>query len=258
MLCDITPVILTFNEAANLERALVPLWWARDIVVVDSFSTDGTTTIAECHPNVRLIQRSFDTHTKQWTFAVERTEIETTWILALDADYVLTPDFVEELRSVKDDGVIAAYRASFQYCIDGISLRSSLYPPVPVLFRRGHGHYVQDGHTQRLSVAGRIGMLKAKIRHDDRKPLSDWLLSQDRYMRLEAEHLASQDWSDLAFPDKVRRLPPLAPFLAFAYCYFGKCIFLDGRRGLYYALQRLLAEALLALRLIEIRRDGRK
>lgn len=39
---QITPVILTYNEAPNIERALEQLRWARDIVVVDSFSNDAT------------------------------------------------------------------------------------------------------------------------------------------------------------------------------------------------------------------------
>jgi len=137
MLRDITPVILTFNEAANLERTLAPLHWAREILIVDSLSTDATTTIAARYPNARVVQRQFDTHAKQWKFAVEGTEVKTPWILALDADYVLTPDLVEELRTLKDDGATDAYRASFRYLVDGTPLRGSLYPPVTVLFRRG-------------------------------------------------------------------------------------------------------------------------
>lgn len=42
----------------------------------------------------------------------------------------------------------------------------------------------------------------------------------------------------------MRRVPLVAPFLVFLYCYFGKLIFLDGSYGLYYAAQRMLAESL--------------
>jgi glycosyltransferase involved in cell wall biosynthesis len=252
MLDEITPIVLTYNEEPNLDRTLARLEWARDIVIVDSFSTDRTMAIAARHSAVRVFQRPFDTHAQQWSFAIEQTNIRTAWILALDADYVLSPDLVEELRNLKADGANDAYRASFRYCVEGMPLRGALYPPVTVLFRRCRAHYVQDGHTQRLRVDGPVGRLKAKIDHDDRKPLSHWLLAQDRYMRLEAEHVARTAWSELSLPDKIRRLPPVAPFLAFAYCYFGKRVFLDGRAGLHYALQRLMAEALLALRLVEI------
>ena len=46
MLDQITPLILTYNEAPNIGRTLEQLTWARDIVVVDSFSTDDTVEIA--------------------------------------------------------------------------------------------------------------------------------------------------------------------------------------------------------------------
>ena len=252
MLNQITPVILTYNEEANLERSLARLGWARDIVIVDSLSTDSTMAIAARHAAVRMFRRQFDNLAEQWNFAIEQTGIGTEWVLALDADYVITPDLIEELRNLKDEGAIDGYSAKFRYCVDGTPLRGTIYPSVTVLFRRCRAHFLQDGHTQRVKVAGPVGTLTAKVDHDDRKPLSRWLTSQDLYMRLEAEHITHSDWSALNWPDKIRRAAVLAPFLAFAYSYFGKRVFLDGKAGLYYALQRLTAEALLALRLIEI------
>jgi hypothetical protein len=94
--------------------------------------------------------------------------------------------------------------------------------------------------------------LHAKILHDDRKPLSRWLQAQDRYMQLEANHISRAKLSELGVSDRIRRsLPLLAPLLVLFYSYFFKGACLDGKRGLYYAVQRMLAEALLALRLIE-------
>jgi glycosyltransferase involved in cell wall biosynthesis len=249
---DITPVILTFDEEPNIERTLAQLSWAGDVVIVDSLSTDRTLEIAGSFPGVRIFQRAFDTHAEQWNFAIEKTGIKTRWILALDADYVLTPDFIDELRNLTDVRSNVGYSASFRYCIQGIELRGSLYPPATVLFRRGGAHYVQDGHTQRLKVSGTVEALKAKINLDDRKSLSRWLWAQDRYMRLECEHIAHTPWSKLTTPDKIRRFPLIAPFIVFLVCYLGKGGFLDGKAGLYYAFQRLLAETLLALRLIEV------
>jgi glycosyltransferase involved in cell wall biosynthesis len=250
MLDKITPVLLTYNEEANLKRTLSALAWAEDIVIVDSFSTDRTVDISQRHRAVRIFQRRFDTHAQQWNYATQKTEIESDWILALDADYVLTSDFVKELRELEPGGNIVAYRAGFRYLVAGVPLRGSLYPPVAVLFRRGHGHYLQDGHTQRLDIEGEVGNLTAKIDHDDRKPLAHWLLSQDRYARLEAEKMRYSPSCRLQLRDKIRKFPTLAPFIVFLYCYFGKGLFLDGKFGLYYAFQRLLAEALLALHII--------
>jgi hypothetical protein len=67
MLNEITPLILTYNEAANIGRTLERLAWAREIVVVDSFSDDETVEIASSFANVRVIQRVFDCHRSQWT-----------------------------------------------------------------------------------------------------------------------------------------------------------------------------------------------
>ncbi len=73
-------------------------------------------------------------------------------------------------------------------------------------------------------------------------------------MQLEAEHLLQSNWNILPWTGKLRRGSVLAPLFAFFYSYLVKGGWLDGRPGLYYALQRLLAETLLVLRLIEKRR----
>jgi glycosyltransferase involved in cell wall biosynthesis len=252
LLEQITPVILTFNEQENIGRTLGGLGWARDIVVVDSFSTDDTIGIAKSRPHVRLFQRIFDSHAQQWNYAIRETNIKTEWILALDADYFLANEFVDELAKLTPEVDVASYSSAFTYCIWGKPLRGTLYPPVKVLYRKKKAHYVQDAHTQRVQVNGRTGILRAKILHDDRKPLSRWLQAQDHYMQLEAQHILQARLSELGAADRVRLgFPMLSPFLVFCYCYFGKGVWLDGKAGLYYATQRMLAEALLALRLIE-------
>jgi glycosyltransferase involved in cell wall biosynthesis len=248
---QITPVLLTYNEEENIGRTLERLSWASDIVVVDSYSTDETVAIARSRPQVRLFQRIFDSHAQQWNFAIQDSGIKTEWILALDADYILTDDFIDELTGLRPDADINGCLAAFRYCVWGKPLRGTLYPPVNVLYRKGKARYVQEGHTQRLQIEGRVGKLRSKILHDDRKPLSKWLQAQDCYMQLEAQHIQRSKWSELAAADKVRSFPLFAPFLVFVYCYLGKLLLLDGRHGLYYAIQRMLAESLLALRLIE-------
>jgi glycosyltransferase involved in cell wall biosynthesis len=249
----ITPVVLTFNEEPNIGRTLERLSWARDIVVVDSGSTDATRTIAADWPAVRVFTRPFDAHARQWNFAVHETGIATDWVLALDADYVLTEALVDELRGLSPDSTAAGYRAGFRYCVLGRPLRGTLYPPVTVLFRGEQARYEQDGHTQRVRVDGPVSSLTGRILHDDRKPLSRWLCAQDGYMRLEADLIASKAWGRLSLADRLRRMILIAPFAVFLYVLVVKGVLLDGRPGLYYALQRLLAEALLSLRILERR-----
>src|SRR4051812_32909684 len=92
---EITPVILTFNETANIRRVLEHLTWARRIVVVDSGSTDDTLAIARSFPNVAVFERPFDSHANQWNYALSLSE--TDWCLSLDADYVVSPALASEI-----------------------------------------------------------------------------------------------------------------------------------------------------------------
>src|ERR1051325_9069924 len=178
MLVQITPLLLTFNEAPNVRRTLDKLAWAKEIVIVDSFSTDATVEIAKSYPSVRLFQRKFDQHSAQWNFGV--SECRTDWVLALDADHVLTEDLVAELQAWRPLAEAEAYFARFDYCIFGRTLRGSLYPPRAVLFRRDRCRFEQDGHTQRVRATGSTAWLQSAILHDDRKPMSAWLWAQHR------------------------------------------------------------------------------
>ena len=57
MIDRITPVILTYNEAPNIARTLEKLTWARDVVIVDSLSSDETKQRAQAFPAVRSMFR---------------------------------------------------------------------------------------------------------------------------------------------------------------------------------------------------------
>ncbi|NOY17041.1 MAG: glycosyltransferase family 2 protein [Gammaproteobacteria bacterium] len=251
MLNQITPVILTYNEAPNIGRVLDRLSWAERIVVVDSVSTDETLDILSRYDSVVVHQRKFNSHAEQWNFAIGETGIETDWVLALDADYGLTDEVIKELEGLSLDGAVSGYRAFFLYCVFGKPLRGTLYPPVTVLYRRENAHYIQDGHTQRIVIEGEVEDMLSPILHDDRKPLSSWLQAQDRYMNLEADIISNSAYGELGFNDRVRKFIFIAPALTFFYCLFFKLGVLDGWRGLYYATQRALAELILSLKLIE-------
>jgi glycosyltransferase involved in cell wall biosynthesis len=250
---QITPVILTFNEEANIARTLERLQWARDIVVVDSLSTDATIPILSRYGQVRLFQRPFDSHAQQWNFAIGETNIATKWFLALDADYILTEELVAELAALQPGRNINGYSAAFRYCIGGVPLRGTLYPTVTILCRCGNARYEQDGHTQRVVVTGAVATLQSKVLHDDRKPLSRWLVSQQRYARLEAEHLLAENKASLSLMDRIRRWGWPAPIVVFFYTLIVKGCAFDGWRGWFYVLQRTFAETVLALEVVDRR-----
>jgi glycosyltransferase involved in cell wall biosynthesis len=248
---QITPIILTYNEAPNIGRLLERLTWAPDVVVVDSLSTDETPSITRRFPEVRLFQRTFDTHSKQWNFALHETAIRTEWVLALDADYQVTHELVEELKELCPPDSVAGYTVRFRYCMMGRPLRHCLYPPTVVLYRKNRAHYLQDGHTQKLIVEGPISNLKAFMDHDDRKSFRRWLASQDRYARLEAQKLIASRFSELDWPDRMRKLRIVFPWLIFIHCLFGKGLIFDGIPGVHYAFERMLAECFLSFSLLK-------
>jgi glycosyltransferase involved in cell wall biosynthesis len=248
MLDHITPVLLTYNEEHNIGRSLSRLNWAKDVVVVDSGSTDGTLAVLASFPNVRLFKRSFDSHGNQWRYAVEGTQIATDWILRLDADYQLSDALVAELEALDPNAPVSGYRVSFDYAIFSHSLISSLYPANTVLLRKGRFSVRDKGHTEVWEVNGPVAMLSAAIIHDDWKATEQWLIGQARYMQRELDYLHVGKGGLVRW---LRLRPPLMPIAVFLYCLFGKGLLLNGRAGIFYALQRLVAEAVLSLMVLE-------
>lgn len=250
MLKKVTPVILTYNEAPNINRTLEKLFWATQIIVVDSYSTDETLDILALYPQVKIFQRVFDTHAKQWNYGLQQVTSE--WVLSLDADYTISDELIAEIKALPQAPIVDGYFSKFKYCVFGKPLRGTILPPRQVLFRKDKSVYIDDGHTQLLQVKGKSGMLSSYIYHDDRKSLSRWLWAQDRYLVIEAKKLQQTPVSKLCLGDSIRKQKILAPFVVLFYCLIIKGGILDGWRGWYYAFQRVLAEIILAIRLIEI------
>jgi hypothetical protein len=98
-----------------------------------------------------------------------------------------------------------------------------------------------------------VKALRSTIDHDDRKPLSRWIASQDKYALLEAEKLLAADPASLRVQDRLRHTGWAAVPATLIYTLLVKGTLLDGWRGWFYTMQRVLAEMMLALRLLEKR-----
>jgi glycosyltransferase involved in cell wall biosynthesis len=248
MLENITPLLLTYNEAANIKRTLQHLTWAKHIIVIDSYSTDNTVDIAVSFPQVKLLRRKFDTHTTQWNYGLQQVNSE--WVLSLDADYIVSDKLMAEINKLPEKTPIDGYFVRFKYCIYGKPLRSTILPPRQILFRKDKSIYIDDGHTQLLQLQGTSAMLSGYIFHDDRKAVSRWFSSEIKYSALEAKKLLETPLDQLSFVERVRHTKILAPFLVLIYCLILKGGIFDGWHGWYYAFQRTLAEILLAINLM--------
>ena len=251
MIEDITPLVITYNEAANIARTLDRLTWAQRIVVIDSGSTDETLEIVRSYPQAEVIHRPFDDFASQCNFGI--AQVSTPWVLSLDADYELSDELVTELHGLRpergDRRLSRAIRLSY---LRTAAARHALSAAHRAL-SKGQGVLSKRGPRPPSHVAGKVMPLSGVIFHDDRKPLARWFGAQQRYAREEAEHLLASDRKALGRTDRIRLAAWPAPLAVFMYTLIFKGCLLDGWPGWYYALQRLLFETMLALDIIDRR-----
>lgn len=246
----ISGLILSNNEEVNIGRTLSNLTWLPEIVLLDSGSTDKTLEIAKTFPNVRICHREFDNHHNQWNFGLKECGIQSEWVLALDSDYQFDEKVSAEIQTIVDSNPFEnAFWAKFRYAINGEVIKSGIYTPVQVLFRRKLANYANEGHTQRVKVEGESGWLKNHVIHDDRKPFSRWIHSQVRYSKLEAEKILQSPKSNLSRTNRLRKSTILTPVIVFFYCLIVRKGIFEGKNAILYAFQRLIAESFIQYKL---------
>ena len=91
-------VILTRNEERHIARALASVAGiAREVFVIDSFSTDRTAELARAS-GATVIQHEFINYARQFQWALDNAPFSADWIMRLDADEVIEPDLAERIR----------------------------------------------------------------------------------------------------------------------------------------------------------------
>jgi glycosyltransferase involved in cell wall biosynthesis len=243
---DLTAVVLTKEEEANVGRCLEKLRWLPKVLVLDSGSRDGTERIAKSFPNVEWATRPFDSFAGQCNYALSRLKSE--WVLSMDADYILSDEVIREISDLRPGPEVCSYTARFVYCIDGKPLRGTLYRRGgPVLYRRDKCRYADFGHGHAAQVEGKTATLANIICHDDRKSMDRWTANQREYARREVDFLfgpePKEGWS---VADRLRRLGWLMPIVVPIYTLFVKGVILDGKAGREYVRQRYVAEKFIA------------
>ena len=262
----VSVLLLTFNEAGNLPRCLDALAWCDDIAVVDSGSLDGTLDIAR-ERNVRVLDRPFDNFASQRNFGLAEAGFRHDWVLHLDADEVVTAEFIAKLLALEpQDGIDAYYVPSKLMFQDRWLRHAGMFPVYQVrLGRVGRLKFRQVGHGQQEDLPPeRVGFFDEPYLHYAfSHGLKHWLGKHVDYAAAEAEELINEQrtgslrLNDVFSREKIIRrraakalaayLPLfLRPLMRFVYVYFIRRGFLDGRVGFLYASLLATYEAMIA------------
>jgi glycosyltransferase involved in cell wall biosynthesis len=261
----VSTLILTLNEEANLPACLSALSWCDDIVVVDSGSTDRTVEIAKAH-GARVLHRPFDSFAGQRNWGVENANFVHDWVLHLDADEVATPEFIAALAALEPPDWLDAYQVPSKTMFFGKWLRrAGMWPSYQVRLGRRDGlRFVQVGHGQREDLPDeRVGVFpKPYLHYSFSRGLADWLRRHVRYAADEVEQMRVSRLGSGAEAGRgggvtsrrrklkglVSRMPlVLRPLLKFAYIYIIRGGFLDGKRGLAYAIMHSVYEGMIVV-----------
>src|SRR5262249_53010059 len=136
------------NEAENLPRCLEKLNDFEEVVVIDSASTDNSAQIARDFGATVLDFRWNGQFPKKRNWCLRNHRFRTEWVLFLDADEVVTPKFIDELRRVTADSGYNGYWVTYHNYFMGRLLRhGDKFRKLP-LVRLGRGEFEQiDEHS---------------------------------------------------------------------------------------------------------------
>lgn len=280
----LTLVVLTYDEQRNLPTCLESVaGWIKDLIVLDSGSTDMTKEIAMGY-DATIVDHPFETHAKQWEWALGNLPVSTEWVLCLDADQRVTPDlrdeiirlFTEEEDSLTDlDGFYVKRRQVFR----GRWIRHGGYYPKYMLklFRKDAARTdKQDLMDHHFYITGRAAKLRNDIIEDNHKErdITFWIEKHNRYARLLAEEEFRRVHGGVAWPihptlfgtpDQQAawlkrlwyRLPLYSrPLVYFVYRYFLRLGLLDGKQGfIFHFLQAFWFRLLVDIHLDQLRGD---
>lgn len=273
--------LATFNEEANIAQCLDSVKsFADEIIIVDGHSQDKTVEIAKKYGAKILLRENNHIFHVQKNVANEAATSD--WVLQLDADERITPEMKKEIIGLLDgnyfgyDGWLSPLKSWFNKVSNvfpepkkltkpaaaywlprrnfflGRYLRNAGQYPDPVirLFQRGMAHLpAKDVHEQ-MVVKGVVGWLRSDLDHYATPDFSRYLLRENRYSSLHAEHLKK-------LGVKINLINTLnylffKPLGTFGSLYFRHRGFLDGFPGFVFSLYSGLHHAFSYMKLWEL------
>lgn len=244
----VSATLITYNEQANIEEALVSLDWADEIVVVDSGSTDRTLEICRRFTD-RIFHRDWTGFVDQKNFAVDKARHD--WIFSLDADERPSPELRSEIRALSGRGFgCKGYRIPRAAYFMGRWIRhGDWYPDLQLrLFDRRRARWQGGRVHESVKVAGAPGRLAGEIQHYTYRSLSDYLKRLESYSSLAAADYREKGKTSNGFKMAGN------PIAAFIRAYLLKRGFLDGAPGLMVAAMGAVSVFFKYAKLFELQR----
>lgn len=253
---NVSVVVFTKNESANILECIKSLEGFSQIIVIDSQSHDSTKEIA-MNLGIEIIDFNWNgEYPKKRQWSLENVKYKNDWILFVDADERITEDFVLELKNflARFSENFAAGSIPIDYYFAGKRLKHGQRPRKTALLRIGkvkfpvindltaEGMGELEGHYQPI-IAGKTRKFRKSIKHNDNDPISTWMSRHIGYAKWEAHLLMNPktkievDSSKSGVAAWFHKLP-LRPFAFFIYSFFMKFGFLDGRAGFDYAFAK--------------------
>jgi len=226
----ISVYIIAFNEAEKVRAAIESVLWADEVVLVDSWSTDGTAELAT-QMGAKVVQVEFQGFGDLRNQALAACSNE--WVFSLDADERCTPEAAQEIRQLiqREDALDAYHTPRRNFFMGRWIKHSGWYPNYrqPQLFRKGAMSYdhkpVHEGYL--LHTDKPLGHMQNAIWQFPFKNMAEVMHKANRYSSLGAEKIKHKNismWSALLHAN-----------WAFWKHYLFKLGFLDGWAGFVIA-----------------------
>jgi glycosyltransferase involved in cell wall biosynthesis len=221
----VSAYIITQDEEANIAEVLKQLTSFDEVVLVDSGSRDRTIAIAQGFRNVCIHYRKWSGFSDQKAYALSLCRNE--WVLNLDADERLTPEYLKELRTIITEVEYNALCSRRILYRRGRKPRNFMKDDTLIrLFRKSSGHYAPTKVHEKVSITGKVKQSVAALLHHENLSYAERVSKSNNYSQLRAEEKFSAG----------KKCSLLQLYLVFPWsffqCYIIKgCIF-DGCEGL--------------------------
>lgn len=229
----VSVVIIAKNEEKKISRCLESVKWADDIIIVDGFSTDATPEIARSF-GAKVVQHKFS-----GSFAEERNigmqNAKNDWVLQLDADDVVTEDFLNKaMKALGEGGDAVLYKFRRKNFFLGHSMNhGGFHHYIPNLINKRRVKYEGDVHEVPV-YEGKMGIIEADIEHYPFDSVAEFLDRQNRYTDIAARDIFRKE--GLMKESRIKKETVYKSFKIFWKSYIKKGGFMEGFYGLTFAI----------------------